>query len=115
VWRRRWKWVEDCKEWSEFAAWRSAQGWGERVELEAGLDMLLDEGPVGNCPKVGDDLYVVYACCQGRLFWLIVGVAQPPARGLLPLAWGASQPTRSRIAEAAARAAVKLRAWRARS
>jgi hypothetical protein len=88
VGHREWKWAEQCDEWPAFIAWREALPWDEHVELAAGLEMLVDRGPEYNCPKLGDDLYVVYACSKHVIFWVIVGVLRPRSRHLAPLAWG---------------------------
>jgi hypothetical protein len=108
---RRWKWIDDSDDWVAFVAWRNAQAPAARVELEAGLDMLLDYGPEHDCYKIDNDLYVVYACCKHTVFWLLVGVAQPGRRSLLPLVWGI-RPTQSVIDAAATEAARKLQKWR---
>lgn len=108
---RRWKWIEDADDWDAFATWRAAQTPSARVELEAGLSMLLDYGPEHDCYKVGDSLYVVYACCQRKVFWLVVGVATPGQRRLVALAWG-TKPTQSVIETGVAEAAKKLQEWR---
>jgi hypothetical protein len=86
--RRRWKWAEQSDEWPAFEAWLEALPWAEHVELAAGLEMLLDHGPEYDCPKLGDDLYVVYACSKQTIFWLIVGILERRQRRLVPLAWG---------------------------
>ena len=111
MWRKRWKWVEDSNDWAAFESWRQGQTPDARVELEAGLDMLLDYGPEHDCFKIDDDLYVVYACCKRTVFWLVVGVAQPGKRLLLPLVWG-TDPTSSVISAANANATKKLQEWR---
>jgi hypothetical protein len=111
VWRRRWKWVEDSAEWRAFAGWRDARAPAERVELEAGLEMLLDYGPEHDSPQVGDDLYAVYACCKRTIFWLVVGVARPGEKRLLPLAWG-TDPSKNLTSGIKTEAAKMLREWR---
>ena len=111
--RRRWRWVEDCDDWPAFVAWRDGRTHADRVELVAGLDLLLDEGPEADTYRVGEDLYVVYACCKRTVVWLLVGVAGPGDRRLLPLAWGA-RPSKKEILRAAKQAAEKLRKWRQR-
>jgi hypothetical protein len=106
----RWKWIDGSREWESFEAWRAGLPAADQAELEAGLRMLLRYGPEG-CSKVGDDLYVVYACRLRKVYWIIAGIAQPCERRLLVLAWG-TRPTASSIASAAAEAAEQLRRWR---
>jgi hypothetical protein len=110
--RRRWRWLEDCDDWTAFAAWRDARPWAARVEFVAGLEVLLDHGPEHDSYKVGEDLYVVYACSKGKILWLLVGVAAPGERRLLPLAWGTGSPSKITISRTAIEAAEKLRKWR---
>ena len=112
--RHKWKWIEDCDEWSAFVAWIDTQAPAARVELEAGLGMLLDYGPEHDCYKIDDDAYVVYACCKRTVFWLVVGVAEPGKKRLLPLAWG-TRPTQATIDTAAGEAGKKLKKWRSPS
>jgi hypothetical protein len=111
VWRRHWKWVEECPEWSAFVAWRDGLAWADRVEVAAGLEMLLDQGPEGNTPRLGDDLYVVYACCKGTIFWIVVGVARPNEKRLLPLAWG-TNPSKNFTPDITTDATARLQQWR---
>jgi hypothetical protein len=108
VWGKRWTWIRDCPDWEAFEAWRAARG---SAELEAGLGMLLDYGPEYDCPRIGEDIYVVYACYRRTVFWLIVGVGRPGIRQLLPLKWGVN-PTEARIARAGKEASEKLQKWR---
>jgi hypothetical protein len=109
--RRRWEWVEECPEWSKFIAWRDGLAWADRVEVVAGLEMLLDYELEGNTPKVGDDLYAAYTCRKRTIFWVVVAVARPSGRHLLPLAWG-TNPSRNLTEAVTASAAERLRNWR---
>jgi hypothetical protein len=113
VWQRRWKWVQDCDEWPAFVAWCDTRPWAHRVQLQAALGTLLDSGPMHDSYQVGEDLYAEYAPCNRTVLWIIVGVAQPGKRLLLPLVWGTS-PTGERIAAATAEATAKLQKWRGR-
>lgn len=112
--RRRWRWIKDCDGWAAFATWCDDRPRAERVELEAGLAVLLALGPEHDTYSVGEDLYVIYACCKRTVLWLIVGVAAPGERYLVPLAWG-SQPSEAKIRDAAKDAADQLGKWRGRS
>lgn len=111
MFRRRWRWIEDCDDWVAFTAWRDTRPKADQVELAAGLEVLLDDGPERDTYQVGADLYVVYACCRRTVLWLLVGVARPGERWLLPLAWG-TRPSERRISHAAKEAAEKLQKWR---
>lgn len=111
MWRRRWKWVEECPEWSMFLAWQDGLKWADRVELTAGLEMLLDHGPKNNARHLADDVYAVYACHKATIFWVVVGVAQPPRRRLLPLAWG-TNPAKNLTQDVKTKSAEKLQEWR---
>jgi hypothetical protein len=113
VWRRRWKWVEDSERSRAFASWRGALPEAQRVELEAGLAVLLDYGPEHDTYRINKDLYVVYACCRLTVLWLLVGDASPGTRQLLPLDWGIREPSKRRLADAAKKAGVLLAQWRA--
>lgn len=112
MWRRRWKWVEDSDRSRAFARWREALAEPQRVELEAGLAVLLDYGPEHDTYEIDKDLYVVYACCKRTVLWLIVGDASPGSRQLLPLVWGLQSPSAKRLAEAVKTAARLLGEWR---
>lgn len=109
---RRWKWIEDSDGWTAFVTWQDALPRAHRVELAAGLEMLLDYGPEHDTYQVGDELYVVYACSKRTVLWLLVGVARPGERWLLPLAWGTGSPSARRLSEAADEATEQLRKWR---
>jgi hypothetical protein len=109
--RKRWRWIEDSEYWKEFAAWLDNRPYEERVEFTAGLDELSRSGPVGNTPQVGEDLYKVYACAGRVVLWLIIGIARPGERELLPLVWGTPL-DENRIARTIPKAAKKLRDWR---
>lgn len=111
MWQRHWKWVEECPEWPAFAAWRDGLAWASRVELVAGLEMLLDHGPEDNTYKLGDDLYAVYTCCKRTIFWVVVGVAQPSEKRLLPLAWG-TNPSKNLTEDVTTDATARLQNWR---
>jgi hypothetical protein len=113
VWRRRWKWVEDSERSQAFADWREALPEPQRVELEAGLAVLLDYGPEHDTYRIDTDLYVVYACCMRVVLWLLVGDASPGTRQLLPLAWGIRSPSEKQLAGAAKKAGTLLAQWRA--
>jgi hypothetical protein len=112
VLRRRWRWVESCDGWAAFVAWRDGRPWPSRVELAAGLEVLLRYGPEHDAYQIGEDLYVVYACAEGTVLWLCVGVASPGDRRLLPLGWGRGSPSKKMISRAAAKGARKLQEWR---
>jgi hypothetical protein len=111
MWHKRWKWVEECPEWPVFVAWRDGLKWADRVEVVAGLEMLLDHGPRNNTRKLSDDLYAVYTCRSRTVFWIIVAVAQPQKRRLLPLAWG-TNPSKNLTPDITTKCAEKLQKWR---
>lgn len=81
------------------------------MELAAGLDELLAYGPE-ETTRCADDIYAVYGCCGSSYFWLLVGVALPGKRQLLPLVWGTTLATKQVIANATEEASPKLRKWR---
>lgn len=111
MWGKSWKWVEDSEQWAAFLAWRQTRSWADRVELEAALETLLDRGPEDGFPKLGLDLYAIFACRRRTIFWVVVGVARPGKRLLLPLAWGVNADDKH-IAEAALQASEALSKWR---
>jgi hypothetical protein len=108
---RRWRWVEECPEWPEFVSWQEGLPWADGVQLSGGLEMLLRSGPQDNCPKLGDDLYAMYAGRMGTTFWIAVGDAMPGRRWLLPLAWG-TNPSKNLTASVIAEALERLLKWR---
>lgn len=109
--RRRWSWVKGCDDWTAFDTWCGNWQRELQVELAAALDLLLAYGPEETTRRA-DDIYAVYGCCGKKYFWLLVGVATPGRRQLLPLVWGTTTATERRIKDATEEAIEKLRKWR---
>ena len=109
--RRRWSWIKGCEDWTAFDAWCGMWPRKVQVELAAALDHLLAYGPE-ETTRCADDIYAVYGCCGRKYFWLLVGVALPGKRQLLPLVWSTTKATEQRITDATEEASQKLRKWR---
>jgi hypothetical protein len=88
-----------------------SEEYGEQVQVRGGLEMFSTQGPEGHTYEIRKDVYSVYACCGRHVLWLLVGIAQPGQKDMLPLVWGADLDER-RIDRSADKAVALLRKWR---
>lgn len=106
-----WRWITEDDYYRQFYGWLRTREYGEQVEFEAGLAMVVRQGPEGHTYNAGEDVYCVYACCGRLVMWLMVGVAWPGKRDMLPLVWGTALDG-NHIERSAGKAVKLLRKWR---